>query len=101
MVRYTANMNTSSDTYYSPGDSRLIELNTIFCDRIKLSESSPRTDAELNLLTKNEIPPITDRSNLRLTVISLFKGISISSGSTTCIPTLTLAYQPALVLEAV
>ena len=66
MVRYTTNVNTGSDTYYSPGDSRLIELNTLFCDRIKLSESSPRTDAELYLLTKNEIPPITDRNNFTI-----------------------------------
>ena len=66
MVRFTSNVNTSGDTYYSPGDSRLIELNTLFCDKVKLSESSPRTDAELYLLTKNEIPPITDRNNFTI-----------------------------------
>ena len=66
MVRFTRNVNTTGDTYYSPGDSRLIDLNSLFCKKIKLSETSSYTDAEMYLLTKDEIPPITNRNNFSI-----------------------------------
>lgn len=67
MVRFTSNVNLSEDTFYSPGDTRLIELNTLFCKKITLSESSFFTDANLFLLTNEEIPSITDRNNFTIT----------------------------------
>ena len=67
MVRFTSNVNLSEDTFYSPGDTRLIELNTLFCRKITLSESSFFTDADLFLLTNEEIPSITDRNNFTIT----------------------------------
>ena len=66
MVRYTRNVNNTGDTFYSPGDSRLIELNSLFCKKIRLSETSTSTDAEMYLLTKDEIPPITNRNNFSI-----------------------------------
>ena len=66
MVRYTQNVNESDETYYSPGDTRLIELNTLFCRKITLSESSTFTNADLFLLTKEEIPSITDQNNFTI-----------------------------------
>ncbi len=56
----------SGDTFYSPGDTRLIEVNTLFCKRVALSETSAFTDADLYLLTKEEVPPITDRNNFTI-----------------------------------
>ena len=56
----------SGDTFYSPGDTRLVELNTLFCKRVTLSEKSALTDADLYLLTEDEVPPITDRNNFTI-----------------------------------
>lgn len=66
MIHYTKNVNKGGNTYYSPGDSRLIELNTLFCKKITLTETSTLTDAELYLLTADEIPLITDRNNFTI-----------------------------------